>query len=326
MSGTSLSDQRQGVGGGSAAPPSKRAVIGLFLFVIVAWGLSWVVMKIIIHEMTPLWAVASRTWIAAAVLLPAVILTGQLRRPPRADVPVILVIALFHMVGCTTLMTYGLKHVPAGRAIVLCFTTPLWVAPAAWLYLKEPLPLRPILGIGLALPGLGILFDPRAFDWHDADVLCGNALVLGAAICWSVSVLYTRAHRWVASPFQLIVWQIILSATLLTGLAAYSDGVPSFALSVKATWALLYNGAIGTALGFWAMTVVNKTLPATVTSLGILATPVVGLGLSTFMLGEIADTRLVLASLTILAGIALGTVPSRPRSNPAAAVPSKTAC
>ena len=71
--------------------------------------------------------------------------------------------------------------------------------------------------------------------------------------------------------------------------------------------ALAYNGVIGTALGFWAMTVVNRRLPAATASLGLLATPVLGIGLSTVILGEKLDPILILSTVIILTGIALGT-------------------
>jgi drug/metabolite transporter (DMT)-like permease len=287
---------------------SAASVVGLFVFVVLAWGLTWVAMKVVVREMTPVWAVAARTWIAVAVLVPAVALTGQLVLPPRRDVPVVLVIALFHMAAFAVLMTAGLQHVSAGRTIVLGYTTPLWVAPAAWFFLREPISVRRACGIGLGLGGLLLLFDPRTFDWYDRDALFGNCLILGAAVCWSVSIVYTRAHRWVASPFQLVLWQMLLAAVVLTGAAIALEGGPRVVLSATALVALLYNGAVGTALGFWAMTVVNKELPAVVTSLGVLATPVVGLMLSALLLHERVDATLVLSSLLILTGIAIGTV------------------
>lgn len=283
------------------------AVVGLFAFVVVAWGLNWVVMKIVVNEITPVWAVALRTWIAVAILFPAVVSAGQLVAPPRRDVPVVLVIALFHMAAFAALMTAGLKHVSAGRTIILGYTTPLWVAPAAWMFLRERLPLRRGCGIALGLAGVLLLFDPRAFDWHDWNALLGNGLVLGAALCWSVSIVYTRAHRWSATPLQLVPWQTILAAGVLTAVAIGLEGSPRISLSAPAVAALLYNGAIGTALGFWAMTVVNKELPAMVTSLGVLATPVVGIVLSAVLLHEGLDTALIVSSVLILAGIAVGT-------------------
>lgn len=276
-----------------------------------AWGLNWVVMKIVVGELAPLWAVAVRTIIAFAVLLPAVVLTGQFIVPSRSDVPIVVVISLFHMVAFAALMTAGLKYVSAGRTIVLGYTTPLWVAPTAWLFLGETMSLRRVLGIGLGLCGLLLLFDPRAFGWNDREALRDNGLVLLAALAWSVSIVYTRAHKWRATPFQLVLWQTLLAAVVLTGLALAFEGKPNLSLSTPATLALIYNGVIGTALGFWAMTVVNKELPAVATSLGVLATPVIGLVLSALMLHERLDAVLAASSALILAGIAVGTIARR---------------
>lgn len=301
------------------APSERSAVrlvvlVGLFLFVILAWGLTWVAMKIVVREITPIWAVAMRTWIAVAILLPVLALSGQLVVPSRGDVPVIAVIALFHMVAFAALMTVGLKFLPAGRAVILGYTTPLWVAPAAWLFLKEQASLKQLVGIVIGLAGVILLFDPSTFDWRDQSQVVGNGLILGAALCWSVSIVYTRAHTWIATPFQLVLWQVLLAALVLTVLAVAVEGGPSVSLSATALAALFYNGAIGTALGFWAMTVVNKELPAVVTSLGVLGTPVVGLVLSAMILGERVDVRLVVASGLIIAGIGIGTIAVRRRA------------
>lgn len=297
--------------GPSTKQLTTLSVVALFAFVVCAWGLNWVVMKIVVRELVPLWAVAIRTLIALAVFLPAVLITGQFIVPTRRDIPVVLVISLFHMVAFAALMTLGLQYVTAGRTIVLGYSTPLWVAPAAWFFLKDDLSSRRILGIGLGLSGLLLLFNQSTFDWSSRDALQGNGLILLAALCWSVSIVYTRAHRWSATPFQLVLWQTLIAAVILTGLALYIEGLPVLSLSTPAVLALLYNGAVGTALGFWAMTVVNKELPATAASLGVMATPVVGLVLSAFMLGEPIDLILIISSLLILTGIAIGTFSQR---------------
>jgi len=294
-----------------ASPPNPESHatlrnVVLLVFVVVAWGLNWVVMKMVVQEVTPLWAVAMRTIIAAAVLLPALLFSGQFIVPPRHDIPVVLVISLFHMVAFAALMTAGLKYVSAGRSIVLGYTTPLWVAPGAWSFLGEPIRPRQIVGIVLGLFGLLLMFDPGAFDWRDTKALMGNALILLAAICWSVSMVFIRRHRWTATPFQLVLWQTLLAGTVLSMLALIFEEAPQMVLSNRALSALIYNGAIGTALGFWAMTSVNKELPATSASFGVLGTPVVGIGFSALILGEPVDAKLVCSALMILVGIVLG--------------------
>jgi drug/metabolite transporter (DMT)-like permease len=293
----------------TSSPTATRAwVLGLLVFIVFAWAMNWVVMKVAVQEVSPLWAVAIRTVIAVTVLVPGVALSGQFVWPKRGDLSIVLVVSLFHMTAFAVLMTVGLKYLPAGRAIVLGYTTPLWVTPAAFIFLKEPLPWLRLAGVGLGLAGLFVLFDPTRFDWHSTETVMGNGFVLLAALCWSISIVYTRAHRWISTPFQVILWQTLLAAVVLTVLAFKFEGAPNLNLSAAAVWALLYNGAIGTALGFLAMMIVNKELPATVTSLGVLATPVVGLFLSALMLHEQIDLPLVVASLMITFGIALGVV------------------
>ena len=61
------------------------------------------------------------------------------------------------------------------------------------------------------------------------------------------------------------------------------------------------------------MAMVNRSLPAVTTSLGILATPVIGVVSSTITLGEPIDASLMLAMTMILGGIAVGTIPTGKR-------------
>jgi len=287
-----------------AATPST---VGLFVFVVLAWSLNWVVMKLAVHDISPLWAVTARTALATVVLIPALGASGQLILPRRADLPIILVIALLHMVAFAALMTVGLTYVSAGRAIVLGYTTPLWVAPTACLFLKERISGRRAVGIGVGVFGLLLLVGPSAFDWHNRQAILGHGLPLLAAICWSASIVYTRAHRWIATPLQLMPFQCLLATAVLAALSFAFEGRPPARMGTPALLALVYNGVVGTALGFWAMTVVSRRVPATTAALGVLATPVVGIGLAAVFLGEGLDPILIVAGLVIMVGLAIGT-------------------
>ena len=71
---------------------------------------------------------------------------------------------------------------------------------------------------------------------------------------------------------------------------------------------VLYASVLGTALGYWAMAMVNRSLPAMTTSLGLLATPVVGTAGASIMLGEPITLTLISAMALIIGGIAIGTL------------------
>lgn len=289
-----------------SATLSRRHALFLFAIVILTWGLNWVVTKFIVHGVPPLWTTAIRSAIACVVLLGLQVARRDFIVPRRGDVPVILAIGLLHMVAFSTLVAFGLKHVTVGRSIVLGYATPLWVAPCAWLLLGERLTRRRLAGIALGMAGLLVLFNPLVVDWHDADQRWGNGMILLASWCWAASILYVRKHKWLATPFQLVFWQALLAALVLGAMALVTEGPPAFAWNGGLIAAFAYAGVCGTALGYWAMAMINRSLPATTTALGMLATPVAGIAGSTLFLGERPDAAMLGAMVMVLAGIALG--------------------
>lgn len=280
----------------------------LFALVILCWGGNWAITKIVVHQLPPLWATTIRCSIASVVLFFILLLRRQLIVPKARDFPVIAAVGLLHMVAFSTLVAFGLKYVPLGRSIVLGYTTPLWVVPGASLFLGEKIRRPQMLGCALGLIGLLAMFNPGSFNFHDLNSLIGNGALLLAAFCWAATILYVRAHRWVATPFQLVFWQTLLAAVVLAPLAFWLDGPPpDINWSPGLITALLYAGVIGTALAYWAMAMINRSLDATTTSLGLLATPVVGVACSAIGFNEAIDTTLVIAMALILGGILVGT-------------------
>jgi drug/metabolite transporter (DMT)-like permease len=288
---------------------SRRSALLLFAVVVAIWGSNWVVTKFIVQSVPPLWASAIRSAIATLALLALLLARGQFALPRRGDVPVVLTVAILHMGAFAALIAFGLQWVPVGRSIVLGYTTPLWVAPAAWLLLGEPMTRSRLAGIGLGLAGLAAMFNPLAFDWSDSGALIGNGLILLAAMCWAANILYVRAHTWISSPFQLVFWQALLATLILSTLALAINGLPQVTWTPKLAGAFLFGGVFGTALAHWAMVTVNRSLPAVTTSLGLLATPVLGVVTSAIWLGEPITVSLIAAMVMILAGIAIGTIP-----------------
>ena len=288
---------------------SRHAALLLFAVVVAVWGSNWAVTKIVVQSVSPLWASAIRSAIATVALLALLLARGQLALPRRGDVPVILTVAILHMGAFAVLVAFGLQLVPVGRSIVLGYTTPLWVAPAAWLLLREPVTRSRLAGVGLGLAGLAIMFNPLAFDWSDRNALIGNGLhPAGGVVLGGQHPVCARAS----------VDIVAVSTGVLAGAAGHRRAVGT-GIGVRRraadhwtpalTGALLYGGIFGTALAHWAVVMVNRDLPAVTTSLGLLATPVVGVAVSAIFLGEPISASLICAMALILGGIAIGTIP-----------------
>ena len=274
--------------------------------VVFAWGLTWPINKLLLATVPPLWAVALRTAIGGVALFALALATRRLAPPPRADLPVLLSITLLHMIGFGVLSSVGLELVPAGRSAVLAYTTPLWVAPGASLFLGERLTPSRLVGVIVGLTGLVVLFNPLAFDWTRRAAVLGNAAILAAALLWAASILHIRGHRWRSTPFDLLPWETLLATVILVPLAWLGAGPPAFSWSVPVGAMLLYAGLPGTALAYWAIAMAGRGLPAVTTSLGLLATPVISIVVATLWLGERPSASLLLAVALILGGVALG--------------------
>jgi len=299
-----------------AALPKRqhRRALLLLLTVVLAWGTMWPVNKALLAYMSPIWSVALRTYISMATLFAISISFTGLRLPKRQDAPVLISMVVLHMVAFTILAQLALQLVPAGRSAVLAYTSVLWAPIGAALLLGETLSPRRSLGLAIGILGLVAIFNPFTFDWGDRRAVVGNAALLLAALLWAASIVHNRGHVWRSTPFQLAPWQALLAAVLLTLAALGIEGVPVVTWSPRALFLLLFAGIPGTALAYWAAAVSSSELPASTTSLGLLATPAVSVAVAMGLLGEEPTLSLLAALVLLMGGIAIG-ASGRPRGS-----------
>lgn len=284
------------------------------LFAVFGWGLTWPINKVILESMSPFWMATFRSAIATLVLLAIALPRGRLVVPTRADMPVLLSITLLHMVGFAVLAMIGLQLVPVGRSVVLAYTTPLWVMPGAALLLGERMTPRRVLGVALGMLGLGFLFNPFAFDWSDHNAVLGHGALLLAALLWAASILHIRGHRWRATPFQLVPWEMLLATAILFLIALVSDSWQAIAWNATLSALLLVSSVIGTAIPYWAIAMAGRNLSALSVSLGLLGAPVISIVVAMIGLGEAADAAVWAALALVVGGVMLGATGGRPRA------------
>lgn len=287
---------------GASSPQTSYLLLAA---VVLFWGANWPIMKIGLQSITPMWFAVARIGMGAATLFAVLAASGRLRRPRRGDWPVVLSVAVLQMVVYLSCVNFALLQVEAGRAVILAYTTPLWVTPAAVLLLGERVTPRKAAGLALGLAGIATLFNPLGFDWSDRDVLLGNGLLMLAALAWAGAILHVRAHTWVSSPLQLAPWQMLLALPVLTAVAVAVEGDAEIAWSPELIAILAYNGPIATAFCFWAVVTVQRSLPSISTSLGLLGVPVAGLAFATAVLGEPLTATKLGGLVLILGGMSL---------------------
>lgn len=278
---------------------------------ILGYGGLWPVSHVALQFTPPFWFAAIRVGIATLILFGVVKATGQLKLPTRHDLPLVVSVGVFMMAIYTLLMHAALQYVPAGRAALLGYTTPLWVLPASYFFLGERPSKRRLFGVVVAMAGLAVLFNPTTFDWSDAHVVIGNAMLLGCGLSWSVAIVHIRKHQPQRTPFQLAPFQLALATVLITIVALIFNPLPVWTGSTEQIAVFAYGGIMGTAVAMLSVTTCVRYLPTVVSTVGLLGTPVFALTLSVVFLGEKLSMNLITGVVLILVGIGLVSVPQR---------------
>jgi drug/metabolite transporter (DMT)-like permease len=280
-------------------------IIGLFIFIILAWGLAWPVNKIGLQYMSPSWYTAIRLVVGTATMMALVIGLGKFSLPKKRDLPLILIIGLLQISVYILLANIGLAYLPAGRSSLLAYTTPLWVMPIATLFFAEESGAMRWLGFLLGISGLFLLLSPWEMDWTDSHVIFGSAMLLLASLSWAISMLCARYMEWNKSPLELIPWQLLVGTIPMLIFAYANEPMAAFDWNWPLILSFVYTGILVTGLSYWSGLVINRELPTIVVSIGFLAVPVFSLMVSAVFMNEIISIVSLGAMGLILLGLIL---------------------
>jgi drug/metabolite transporter (DMT)-like permease len=285
-----------------------RSTWVLMIMLTLGWGFNWPMMKLALAAI-PVWTFRGLCVAAGATgILLIAGANGHRLLPPREHWPRLFVTSLFNVTGWNILIGYGLTMLPAGRSAILAYTMPLWVALLSVPVLKEPLTSRRLLGLALGMGGMLLLMSNELAVLRAAPV--GALLVVAAAMSWALGTVLIKRFPTALPTTSFTGWQLLLGGLPIVLGALLFDGGKLQPLSWQATVALAYNMIVAFILCHWIWFEVVRRASATVSSLGTLSIPVVGVFSSILVLGERPDWREYAALALVLAAIATVLVPA----------------
>jgi len=306
----------------AAAQPvvSRNVALILLAMLSVVWGVHWVVVKQGLHYFPPLTYGALRLFTALLTMVAILGPMRRIRRPPRADVPVILSVGLVQMAISILIMNFALQAVPAGRSSVLAYAMPLWVAVLLFLMFRVVPRRNEILGILLGVTGVAILVNPGVIDWSNPAEVVGTLALVSYGVMWAGVTIHIRRHTWHSSPLELQPWMLLLATVLVGAAALLFERGRTIDWQAGAIFALLYSGPLATAFAYWASQSITRSLGPISSAMGFLATPVVGLVAGAIILGESLGPLDILGFGLVISGIAAASLIPALRPAPASAV------
>ena len=297
----------------SLPPAGFLLLAGITLF----WGANWPMMKIALGEI-PVWSFRSLCLVGGGIgLLTLSGISGRSLRVPRREVGPLMLCAVFNVIGWHLFSGYGVSMIPAGRAVIIAFTMPLWATLLSSLVLGERLTLAKLSGLALGLAGLAILIGPDLRTIGVAPL--GALMMLGAALSWATGTVLLKRFTWTIGSARLAGWQLLFGAVPIVSGALLIDGPPALTgISTEALLATLYIIALPMVFCHWAFFQVVRLFPAALAAIGTLAIPVVGVFSSALVLGEAVGFRELLSLALVCSALAvvLGLPTLRPARRP----------
>jgi drug/metabolite transporter (DMT)-like permease len=270
------------------------------------WGLQQVSLKAVAGQASPMLMIALRSLVALALLAALMRHRGEGLGGARWR-PGAVAGALFGLEYL--LVAEALRLTQASHVVVFLYTAPIFAA----LGLHARLPAERLgvvqwTGIALAFAGIAVAFLGGAAGPSDgaaAPALLGDGLALLAGAAWGATTVTIRCSTLACAPAtQTLLYQLAGAVVLLLP-AAWLTGQCRFEPSA-AVWAHLgFQSLVVSFASFLAWCWLLRRYLASRLGVFSFLTPLFGVALGAWLLGEALEPQFVAGSALVLAGIGL---------------------
>ncbi len=276
--------------------------IVLLLFVVVTWGYTWVLMKIVLRFMDPFSFATLRFVIGSLAMLPFLYTKG-ISFPKGKEWLDYIKVGLLQTTGMFAFTLFGMKFVNAGKTAVLVYTMPFWTSLLAHFYLKEKLNTSRWLGV--ISGGVGILF---ILGWdtlanQNARILFGEFLIIMGAVSWALANIVVKKRRPNEDPYLVNGLQMPIGTLGLILLALPAGGLLRIKWTLVSVGIILFTGIVASTINFTIWFYLLKKLDTHTATSSSMLVPVAALLFDWLQLGKPPDTGVIVGGVLILAGI-----------------------
>jgi drug/metabolite transporter (DMT)-like permease len=273
------------------------------------FGSTFLVMKQAVAVVQPLTFLALRFGFAALVLWPL----ARRRRHSPGEVRHGVMAGVSLLCGYV-LQVMGLQHTSSSRSAFITYLLIVLVPIMEAVVLRRRIRATTVLGVVVALVGLVLLADPGAGSGGGFGI--GEVLTLLCAFAFGahIVILDRYAHR--HDPIRLTQVQlVVVTVCCAVGAAVFGVGP----LAVGSAWvAIIYSGAMATAVAFVLMVSGQRVVPASRVALILLLEPISAAVLG-YLAGDRIGARGMVGAVVILCAIVISVRSRRPDPDAASA-------
>jgi drug/metabolite transporter (DMT)-like permease len=274
----------------------------LMLFGLAAlWGASFLFMRIGAPVLGPFVLIFFRVSIASVALLIYLIIRHQ-RLSILQKWKQYLLLGLLNAAIPFTLISTAELHLTASLASILNATTPLFAALVAWIWMKEALTIKKVVGLILGVIGVSVLvgWDPYHSGEHH---LIWVSFSLVAALLYAFAGVYSSRAFKGEKPMDMAIGQQLGASMIMIPFAGAT--IPQVNPSAIVISAVLGLAVLCTAVAYLLyFALIRNVGPVKTLSVTFLI-PIFGIIWSALFLGEGVTLNIVVGLVIILLSVAL---------------------
>jgi len=295
---------------------TKRDLV-LLVFLTLAWGLNWPVMKYGVHALPPVFFRAVCIAGGLAALWVYARATGISLAVPAGKWGTVLRLAIPNAITWHLLVIIALRLLPAGRSSILGYTMPVWVVIAGVLFFNERPTGRQSFGVLCAFAGMVLLLS------SELGAIAGNPqatlLILAAAAAWGYGTHLLRRELREMPALAVTFWMLAMTLVAMVVVTVLFERA-AWRMPTPGEWgSIVYNMVLAIAFCHAAWSHLARTLPPVASSLSVMMIPVLGVFSSMWLLGESPFWQDYVALVLILIAMAVVLLPASLRPVPSVA-------
>ena len=264
----------------------RLALLGTTLI----WGTTFVIQKLTLNSITPLWVLAMRFSGAAVVILLAAL--PKLKKLDRKTLKGGALMGMLLAMGYSV-QTYGLAYTTPGKNAFLTATYCILVPYLSWLIYKRKPDRYNIIAALLGVTGMGFVCLQ-----NDLSVNIGDILTICCGLFYGLHIILTSHYVEDRDPMLLTLVQFAVAAVLCFVFALMVEPFPKNVPN-DAWYSVLYLSIMCTGVCFFLQTFGQKYTPPSTTSLILTLESVFGTALS-IILGKENLTAGILCGFALI--------------------------
>jgi drug/metabolite transporter (DMT)-like permease len=271
------------------------------LTVYILWGSTAPAIKVAVQSVPPFVMAFTRFLVAGSILWTWARVT-RVPMPSARDWQGAAISAMFLLVLSNATYGVALESMPSGIGSLFFALTPIWNAIIAVVFYRERIAPTALAGIALGLGGLVYLFAPGGAPHVPILTVL---LASGCSLSWSIGSMLQRRYP-STDVMQMSAMQMLVGCAMLGVLIPISgERFVAADFTSAALGAIAFLVVFGSIVGFSAYVWLTRTQSTALASTNAYVNPVVSIIVAVSFLGERITPSEIVATVVILAGVAL---------------------